>query len=370
MVQPTEAKPRKLTDEELAAGVTPPETAGAYFPPVQSPYTPESSAYQPPPPAYATEPQGGNDTTYQYSQQTPLGPKDYTGIHDPAISSQPYTAPTGVDVETPNPSRDASRLGRKIGGIGSWWNTPTTPDTVGTVKPKDFPTNIGTAWGAIAEAGRAAHDYWGRPLRLATDVANQLMTYDQLQSTYPDYPMPADRPPAQTPGTAALMDSVQRLPEPIQHLSGIARTQYMAPSMSLPMTESAYKAYDATDAYMGIDEPYLSRMQILPEYMRPFTPAIARAAHAIRALPDSPSYFNFAADAPFPVPGMEGRPTFQRGTGEPPSSETPVAAGQFPPLPPLPDDQGRWGNVTLEPNAYYDDPYIPGPDKGRKRRIA
>jgi hypothetical protein len=160
---------------------------------------------------------------------------------------------------------------------------------------------------------------------LLGDLAYAYMPYDLLQ---------------QHGGFEAALAAQQRLPEGLAAANTIGRMAWFDDPALGSIAPAQQPAIDQTDAYMGADPEYLARMAMLPEYMQPFRPLIARAAHVITALPGpswSPPYY----------PGMDPREDDYRDL---------AGYGTTPPT---------W---TQEPGVYYDDPYIPGPDHGRRRR--
>lgn len=245
----------------------------------------------------------------------------------PGRYAQQSQSPTGVDRWVPDPT---DKQTRKIGGIGSWFNGPTT-EAQRTAPPAPTPRLQTDLWGALAGAGRLASTYLGRPGLLANDLLIPYLNDDTLANEYGSYPMSAESTQrGWLPQTAALMEAQERLGPTMMHLNGLGRSSWFDKASS-HLSPDAYAALDRTDAYMGIDKEYLARMQQMPEYLQPVLPFIARAAHLITKAPG---------------------PTWMEG-------QTPINADpgyQFKPT------------ETLEPNVYYDDPYIPGPDRKPKRR--
>ena len=131
-----------------------------------------------------------------------------------------------------------------------------------------------------------------------------------------------------------LNDAQQSLPEWAAYLNSLYRMAWFDPSQMPSSTPDAKRIMDRSDNYLGVNQDYLRRMRNMPEYLRPLAPLIARGAHLIAKAP-GPSW------SPPYLPGFEP---------------------QYDELAPETE-----GTFTLEPNVYYDDPYIPGPDKGRKR---
>jgi hypothetical protein len=273
----------------------------------------------PPPPTQTIDyptagPRGNTALPYDYGQQVVPG----------AVTPPPSG---GVDTQVPNPT---DKITRRIGQIRSWWDGPTTAAEMGEPPPPTprLHTNL---WGAVAGTGRFLHNYLGRPGQLANDLLIPYLNDDTMANEYGTYPQsPEDVQQGVRPQYSAFRDSQERLGPTLGTLNALGRSAWFDKS-SATLSPAAYAALDRTDAYMGIDQDYLTRMRRMPEYLQPILPLIAQAAHAITKAPG---------------------PTWMEG--QKPSNPNPG--------PGLPREQ------TLEPGVYYDDPYIPGPDKKPKRR--
>jgi hypothetical protein len=349
----------------------PPDLAGSAPPPPVSPPPATAPGYdpaqdtqgmqaQPAPITTApptTDPATSAEASYQqglYNQQIaqpgpeydtqsiaspPSAPPATTPYGPPASQGQTLNAPPPYqyDRQVPFPGPDtppelpADRLRQRVGTAGSWFDTPTTPGSV-NAPPPDNPhrgeTNL--LQGALG-VGKFLANYGpgGRaPYSLPETVAR-------------------DFAPWSPENAKALTDSMQpqsptALPDWMRWAVATGRYLWYDQPQATPYAAEAGgggdNPMDQTDAWLGNDPTYLRYMASMPAYLTPLRPLAAQVAHQIAKAP-GPSW-----QPPY-IPGTE--------PGSTPDSLAPDAPRE-----------GRW----YPDGTYYDDPYIPGPDKRRGRR--
>lgn len=289
-----------------------------------------------PQPAYAPE----SSASYQY-ETTPAGPPPqpeyiptdpgYQTIPPPPVPSTLYGGPdpnaptySSREITTLHPASGEPTESRLLVNMpaprGDGDPPPRTPTR--PIPDLDIP-------GALMGFGKFLANYLpGGRRSLAEDMTAPYLPYDQAQARY-----------GENPGTA-LVDAQKALPEWLAYINSLYRGAWFDTYRMAGSTPDAKQVMDRTDAYMGINPDYLRLMSRLPEYMAPVRPLIARGAHLIAKAP-GPSWSPPPMIPPAPVDELN-------------------PAG-------FPDAQQPWERFSLEPGRYYDDPYIPGPDHGRKR---
>lgn len=324
--QGMQAQPSYIAPATPQAAATSPEASYAYGtgqPYYDTGYAPEYtqqtiySAPQPPPPeaaAYAPPPEQGYMAQMQGSQAQGTGKDTYS----------PFPS------EGERPTTPVERIRRKVGTAGSWFDTPTAAGSFGQ-PPADTNNQSINPMSALSGTVKFLQNYVlpGHPGNLAGDVINDVLPYEYANM-------------------GVLKDTLVKggatpLPEPLQYLVPLARyALFQQPTGHYLSPQSKEVLDQTTGNYLGADREYLGRMAALPSYLRPFRPAIARGAHAL-------------ANLPYPgwTPPMP--PQFA------PTDEVDLDGNAYPGSPPGYDIQHP---EYLEPGRYYDDPYIPGPDRG------
>lgn len=230
-----------------------------------------------------------------------------------------------------NPELLVDRIRQRVGFAGSWFDTPTTPGSIGDPPPdtgRDY-HGINPVQVALKGAKFLKNFGPGGPGNLVGDVINDVLPYDQ---TNLDILKDNLTPSGATP-----------FPEAGQHLVSLARYVMFRPQGAGTRMDPGSQEYMDRHAgdYLGNDPQYLARMAGLPWYLRPARPMIAQAAHAL-------------ADLPYPGWEAPMMPKFLPDPNAPDSID--LAHGDVSHM-----------KEHIEPNAYYDDPYIPGPDRRRPR---